>query len=115
MMYNQNMDLSVLQKEIRTWHARNYPKQSVMGNVLAVAEEVGEVARAYVKQESEVRGTWDHWQAEKAKELGDVLIGVLIVIEREGFDVESVLLQRWETIKNRDYLENPDTGGRESE
>jgi hypothetical protein len=32
-----------------------------------------------------------------------------------SFDVHEVLMQRWETISKRNFIENPLTGGREAE
>ena len=87
---------------------------------LGIAGEAGEVADK-IKKFWRNNGITDGAELSAGertalvKELGDVLIGVLNVIDREGFDAESILLQRWSTIKNRDYLKNPDTGGREFE
>ena len=106
---------SDLQAEIRAWHLKNFPEEDGIRNALSICEESGEVARAYSKQAAGIRGTWDHWQSEKAKEFGDVMISVINACAHEGFSWEDVLMQRWATISMRDFTVHPVDGGREQE
>ena len=172
---------SSLQQEIYAWHRRNYPKDNVIQSLLGIEEEIGELNRAELKQFGNIRGSWESWQEEKKKEIGDVLIGLLnycgfcgvdfnIALQRiqpvhvfknldqsiallwvsvafgklvenffcglaerrasciglvyrdvelycklAGFDVDEILAARWATISQRDFIANPETGGREKE
>src|ERR1035437_3462457 len=71
------MDRDNLQNEIVAWHRRNYPTGTAIRDLISVEEELGELNRAELKQAGEIRGTWEHWQEEKKKEAGDVLIGII--------------------------------------
>jgi NTP pyrophosphatase (non-canonical NTP hydrolase) len=108
-------DFDRFQLEVRDWHTKNYRRETNDQSVMSICEEAGEVCRAQLKQSGNLRGTWDYWQAEKAKELGDVMIAVINVCARNGFSWNDVLLQRWDIISHRDYVKNPFDGGREDE
>lgn len=184
------MDIHQLTIDIHEWHRRNYPSGTAGSALLSIGEELGELMRAELKQAGNIRGSREHWQAEKFKEAGDVLIGVIeyacwvkmedcvqssfsgmergehkdaITVSDERilhllgyevgrlmqlfgttnfnqsshlnsgwsiyqicwllgaycdhnkFDVMDVLMQRWNTISKRDFIVNPETGGREQE
>lgn len=184
-----------LPAEIHAWHTRNYPSETNSQLSLCLAEEFGELCRAELKQAGKIRGTWEEWQQEKYKEIGDVLISVIELANRYGclpadfgkaqahafelnltehvrilreqfedkeatdneliirhiaymvgqisistpnnplmeayvsgilfnigafcrlnnFDTFSALVDRWQTIRARDFIKNPLTGGREAE
>ena len=70
------MDIVLVQREVAEWHRRNYPKDGPDAAFLGIMEELGELARAELKQAGGIRGSWDEWQEEKFKELGDVVIGL---------------------------------------
>lgn len=175
------MEMEKLIHELHEWHRRNYPTETDRQCLLALGEELGELMRAELKQAGGIRGTKEHWQIEKAKECGDVLITVLEYAARKNaveavkngldytvqpapgfeyngetfllymgtylgrlmehldndfqirhniealcscvvvycihnnFDVFTVLAERWNTISQRDFIANPETGGREKE
>jgi len=172
-----------LEDEITSWHVTNYPKDDVLSALLGVVEELGELNRVELKQEGNIRGTYEYWQEEKVKEVGDVLISlinfcgkmeisfseierfsqpdivppivyltskeallwasasigrliefnfmkdagrvlsaiVMIVqdmkcyCELSGLDFWECIFGRWTTIAQRDFIKNPETGGRERE
>jgi NTP pyrophosphatase (non-canonical NTP hydrolase) len=83
--------LNALQTEIHAWHLRNYPTDTVHQAILGMGEEIGELDRADVKQHGGIRGTWDEWQAEKKKEAGDVLIGLLNFCGFVNVDINEAL------------------------
>jgi NTP pyrophosphatase (non-canonical NTP hydrolase) len=70
------IDFNALQAEIHAWHLRNYPSAVSEDDLLSIGEELGELFRAQLKQDGGIRGTYEHWQEEKRKEIGDVLIGL---------------------------------------
>ena len=43
--------------------------------------------------------------------MGDVAIALINAIAHEGFDFESILQQRWKTIRQRNYTESRLTDG----
>jgi hypothetical protein len=182
--------ISDLVNELHQWHLRNYPTGTDAHDLLAIGEEFGELQRVEVKQSGNIRGTWEYWQAEKKKEIGDVLIGLAEFCARVGriatfteifrdlkalpayrlptnvpgnpskselillllgkhlgslsdqflyaanihpgvidtivilcrdycventLDIETCFVDRWTTISQRDFITNPETGGREKE
>lgn len=109
------VDLYELQYKISRWDAQNHPKDTVADTLLGVGEELGEVMRAQVKQSGGIRGTHDEWQKEIIKEIGDVMIGLMTYANKKGISVEAALLDRWNTISQRDYVKHPFDGGREAE
>ena len=104
-----------LQKPIHKWHRKNYPNDDAKDALLAVGEELGELMRCQVKQTGKIRGTFEHWQQEKHKEVGDVLIGLINYCAWAGIDWQAALKDRWATSSQRDFIANPETGGREQE
>ena len=70
-------DKNALQNEIHAWHRRNYPNDDHYSALMGIQEEIGELNRAELKQEGGIRGTYEEWEMEKQKEVGDVLIGIL--------------------------------------
>lgn len=180
------MILSISQEEICNWHKKNYPKDNLNFAFLGLCEELGELARVQLKQDRQIRGTFEFWQNEKYKEIGDVFIGLInlcghfaidlelglktnscylefinhdiqhilifklynnlgkianciiegqkyyvpliypIILghfytnlkhycELNGYNAELVLKDRWAVISKRDFIINPETGGREHE
>jgi hypothetical protein len=175
------MNIAKIVQDVHDWHVRNYPTETDSQSLLAIGEEMGELMRAELKQAGNIRGTFEHWQTEKFKECGDVLIGLIEYAARtktEGafvecfedllentvvhtfdneallqmafawighlmetyqtksipanaiynvaywlgiyatanqFNLEQVLEERWKTISQRDFIANPETGGREKE
>ena len=176
--------LDKLQDEIAQWHRINYPNDDLESSLLGVMEELGELNRVQLKQDGGIRGTWEYWEAEKQKEVGDVVIGLinfcsfadikfssivadsgLAVVEFDtakkallcvgsstgrliedqifivnkdkqkqskyalsfiyddltaycnfsGTDLMESVVNRWDTISKRDFIKNPETGGREQE
>jgi NTP pyrophosphatase (non-canonical NTP hydrolase) len=108
------MDLAA---EIYQWSNHNFGDAVACPPVIAVVglgEECGEVQRALLKQHQGIRGTWDEWQAELTKELGDVLIKVIDVANRAGITMDTVL-DRWNAIQQRDWKVDPLRGGQKND
>jgi NTP pyrophosphatase (non-canonical NTP hydrolase) len=179
-MMTERRDLSLpkgLQKDVYEWHRRNYPTDDAMAALLGIQEEFGELCRAQLKQDCGIRGTYEEWEIEKAKEAGDVFLSIMNfashigvsltfavyptfdstrITTRElllqfcpilghvvsdmstdyrwsfdylhrlfnavaqyvyniGLSPEQVIMDRWATISKRDFIANPQTGGRELE
>lgn len=107
--------LGTIQESVHSWHRYNYPQDDMRDALLAVGEELGELNRAQVKQASGIRGSFEHWQKEKEKEIGDTLIATINYAAWNDIDWISALMHRWLVIKQRDFIKNPQTGGREAE
>lgn len=98
--------LDAYQSEVWEWAQENFGDTSARGGdvvsaTLGLAEETGELCRAVLKQHQGIRGSWEEWQEEIGKELGDVFIKVFDVASRAGINVSEVLEKRWYTISQR--------------
>ena len=91
------------QDEVAAWHEREFPGALPEWLGLIVAEEAGEVARAMLKLMSNVRGGRDVWYPELKAETADVLIALLALANRMGFDLEEAYRERWAVVSKRRF------------
>lgn len=84
-----------------------YPNANIERYGLAVAEEAGEVCRAILKRALEIRGTHDEWTAEIRKEVGDLVSTILMLAITEGFDLETVVVERMQHLLARSVNHDP--------
>ena len=111
------MDITQLATDLHAWHVRNYPDETTPQALLAVGEEFGELQRAELKQAGGIRGTWEEWQIEKQKEIGDVLIGLIEFAVRNDCEneISNAMEAHSHTVQVRDfnvtcrYIRNPQT------
>ena len=71
-----NINLNKIQDEIAEWTERNFPTHPAYHPLLGVAEEVGELSHAHLKQEQSIRTGEDH-QADLFDAVGDIKIYLL--------------------------------------
>lgn len=109
------MRIDEFQDELTEWTFDNFPDTSLPTAALGTSEEIGElaeavlglvaaygnVARAIVKGDQEIRGDADRWMALLPKELADCFIKVCDVAIRSGVDLDSAVTQRWAKVKER--------------
>ena len=101
--------LSDYQEEILRWSNYNWgkpPKYDSFTASVGIGEEAGEVLRAVLKRKQMIRGTYEEWTAELRKELADVLIKVIEVAALEDMNIEVLLQERWDEIRQRDFKAN---------
>lgn len=101
------MNISGYQDEVNTWVLHNFGRGTPMSAVVGLSEEAGELCRAILKQHQNIRGTRAEWQEEIRKELGDVFIKLCDVANEAGIDLEYAILERWQTIRQRDHRTDP--------
>jgi NTP pyrophosphatase (non-canonical NTP hydrolase) len=92
------------QREVKLWTDHNFPGESLLSVTLGLAEEVGEVCRAVLKQHQGIRGTHEEWQEEIQKELGDVFIKLCHVATTAGIDFRGAITVRWADVRKRDWI-----------
>ena len=112
-----------IQAEVGAWLDLHVPARTLEQQVLLLAEEVGEVARAVVKRAQGVRGSHAEWTAALHDEVADVLLTCLAIAATEGFDLHTAAARKWARILRRDPAgrrpaptdtdtETPETPGR---
>jgi NTP pyrophosphatase (non-canonical NTP hydrolase) len=90
------------QAEVGVWLDQHFPNRTLDQQVLVLAEEVGEVARAVVKRAQGVRGSHAEWTTQLHGEVADVLLTCLAIAATEGFDLSGATARKWATIQRRD-------------
>ena len=90
------------QAEVDAWLDQHVPGRTLEQQVLVLAEEVGEVARAVVKRAQGVRGSHAEWTAALHDEVADVLLTCLAIAATEGFDLHTAAARKWAQILRRD-------------
>lgn len=98
------------QTEIADWAFGNFGPEPAMNQIVGLAEEVGELARAVLKKERGIRGSDGEWHEEIEKEIGDVAISLLMVCNSVGVNFEEMLRERWEHVKARSVNHDPING-----
>jgi len=96
-----------IQKEQAEWSLRNFGERPSYQPLLGIAEEVGELCHAHLKNEQGVRMTEDH-EANKRDAVGDIMIYLMDYCSKEGFDVTQCLVETWNKVRQRDWVANPD-------
>lgn len=107
--------LGKVQRESHKWRQKAYPTTSTPElQTLGMAEEVGEVAHAVLKNVQGIRG----YDLEKTKaEVGDGLADVIIyacgIASAFGLDLEDELLKAWTHVRDRNITEGSMGNGNE--
>jgi len=106
------MDLSELQHDHAEWLEHNFPGQKDHEPFLGLMEEVGELAHAHLKHEQGIRGLADQDLAyvKKKDAIGDIVIYLCSYCTANHIDLDQAVRMAWEEVKNRDWIENPETG-----
>jgi NTP pyrophosphatase (non-canonical NTP hydrolase) len=86
--------MGMMQQEVAEWHRREFPDAKPEWLALIVCEEAGEVARAVLKKAQGIRTETD-WSKELEKEAADVLVALLALADRFGFDLEQAWAERF--------------------
>ena len=92
---------------IWAWAQLNFPNESRVSITLGIGEECGELQRAVLKQYSGIRGTYEEWDEEIKKEIGDVYIKLGQLAGFCNWDLNDLIADRWDTIKRRNWIKDP--------
>lgn len=95
------------QSDVTDWQRANFNQLGVAWTTLGLVEEVGELARALLKREEGIRGSYDEWSEEVRKELGDIFIKLLDVAQTLDYDLPTVAMLRWMVVRERNFRANP--------
>lgn len=99
------MSLSDVQRELKPWQAHNFPDRPQWQPLLGISEEVGELHHAFLKRAQDIRNNEDH--AAKIRDaLGDIMIFMCDFANGEGINLDDVLTETWEQVRQRDWRPN---------
>lgn len=104
--------LNDIQNEIAAWSQKNFGDQDSVNPLLGVAEEVGELCHAVLKERQKIRvGTEaEALLAAKQDAVGDILIYLFDFCDREGLSLGRCLDYAWSEVRERDWKKNPTSG-----
>lgn len=94
------------QDAVAAWQRQRFPEESqddCIPPLLGLMEELGELARAVLKQRQNIRMTREEWEAKGQDAVGDILIFLLGFCNRRGWNLEEILRQTWAEVRKREY------------
>ncbi len=111
------MGLKEIQAEQDVWSKRNFDNKKPYQPILGAAEEVGELAHAYLKMEQNIRGSREQHLEAMRDSIGDCVIFLMDLCNQMGWDFESIVNGTWEEVRKRDWKKDslqdtPVKGGR---
>lgn len=109
------MNLKELQQLIRGVDKTRFPDAPSYLALIKVQEELGELADAYIAGYETRVGKES--KRNMGEEAADVIISLITFCEREGIDIESAILEKWDIVSKRTYtlVENMDDSEDEPE
>lgn len=102
--------LREIQEEQKPWTLHNFPNRKSHTPLLGAVEELGELARAYIKAETGIRGSEIEHMAKKKDAIGDIVLFLSDYCTAEGFDLQECVEETWAIVKQRDWKKYPLTG-----
>lgn len=100
--------LNKMQLELHAWDKKNFGKQDSYRSLLGVFEEVGELAHAHLKEEQGIRAT--DYEADAKDAIGDAIIYLANYCNARGFNLQDIIKETWDQVKERDWVKYPMTG-----
>jgi NTP pyrophosphatase (non-canonical NTP hydrolase) len=98
-----------IQENQKPWVAHNFGDRPAWMPLLGVMEELGELAHSFLKREQGIRVGENH--DEKIKDaVGDIVLFLMDFCSANNIDLQSVVSDTWEHVKDRDWKANPKTG-----
>lgn len=106
-----SLQLSELQRERDLWVARNFPGDELVNSILGAMEELGELAHAFLKHKQGIREVSDGNVKDLIEDaVADCVIFLAGVATHTGFDYGEAVQRTWDKVKQRDWVNNPETG-----
>jgi len=95
------------QRRVAELSGARFPLMTTETEVMALAEEVGEVARAALKRWHGVRGSREAWTAALRQEIAQVVVVALRLAALEGFNLAEAVNAEIEAWAARDPNHDP--------
>lgn len=101
-----SITLDTFQKEHLAWRVHNFWGSPDYHPILGVAEEFGEFCHAILKMEQNIRGTKEEHVAKAKDSIGDMLVYMVDICNRNGWQLQEILETTWKEVKSRDWTKN---------
>jgi NTP pyrophosphatase (non-canonical NTP hydrolase) len=106
-----NTDIRRFQDEVCEWSKQNFGDVPYWQQVMGVVEEVGELSHHLLKQAQGIRGTYDEHEAEAKDGVGDIVVFLANLCISRGWDLQEIVEETWNKVKQRDWKKDPNLGG----
>lgn len=95
------------------WRKKNFPTTADNADhqFMGVVEEVGELAHARLKSLQGIRGTAEEHLANEQDAVGDIVIFLAGYCSARGFNFGSLVEKALREVLERDWINDPHTGG----
>lgn len=101
------LNLLTFQHEVGDWSRKNFGGQPSTNPLLGVAEEVGELCHAHLKNLQGIRMSPAEARLKKMDAIGDILVYLADYCEREAMSMEEAAYTAWDGVRRRNWVENP--------
>lgn len=103
--------LSDLQAEQKAWSEYNFPNSKTYQHpYMGVVEEMGELSHSFLKQEQKIRGTWQEHEVNAMDAVGDMMVYLMDLCTKRGWDLGAITQETWDAVKQRDWQKFPGNG-----
>ncbi len=100
------IDLKKIQKEQDVWSNHNFKNKKPYQPILGAAEEVGELAHAFLKMEQGIRGTREEHLAAMKDAVGDACVFLMDLCNQMGWQMDEVIESTWNEVKKRNWRQD---------
>ncbi len=105
------MGIREIQKAQHEWAVYNFGPRDSIDALLGVIEEAGELCHAQLKFRQKIRRSSQDWFNAKARDaIGDIVIFLMDYCSANGWDLEEIVSEVWDTVKDRDWKRFPNNG-----
>jgi NTP pyrophosphatase (non-canonical NTP hydrolase) len=105
------MNLRQLQAELAPWVAHNFGDRPWQQPLMGVAEEVGELNHALLKQWQGIRGMREEHEAAAKDAVADIVIYLADLCNARGWDFGAIVEETWARVSKRDWRADAVHGG----
>ena len=98
-----------IQAQHKLWSLKNFGTVPPKDMLLGIVEEVGELAHAHLKESQNIRMNEDHKQ-KQIDAVGDIAIYLIGYCNSRDLDLQSIIVDVWNDVKQRDWRKYPENG-----
>jgi len=101
--------ISELQREVAPWVLHNFEDCPSWMPLVGIMEELGELAHAHLKEAQGIRVNEDYIKNAKDA-IGDIMIYLADYCNSRKFNLEQIIDDTWNSVKQRDWKADPKKG-----
>lgn len=98
------------QERMKKWCSHNFTEEQAEDKLNLLMEELGELAKAFNKGKTGIKGTPEYWLEKEKDAVGDIILTLLSYCNYRNFAAKDCIELAWNEIKTRDYQKYPNNG-----